>query len=982
MEALQRLKQTFAELEQRVVELESQFAQNQIGGFQLPDDTNAPAPLPSVKRDDTSAPASLPPAKRSLTTQSETGTKLLQKAGNRIRSNLRQMQAFGEVVKGRQVVLRVLRATLTVNMDLWGKMDPYAIVTWQHKKDGTETKLGETRVDWGGHQSPEWMHTCKKLDYAGAGSGDTVTIEVRECDLGGVTYDFCGSAKIAVDEIITRIGKVGADVSKGSVTDDTGTVELPLMLTESEKSGTVTVQVLLVSDDVADGNAGANTPVEGNMFQTPVLPLSVSGGTAAFFNLKLLQPGEKVQNYYIGKDLARAEDEVDFYEEVLRIQRDPARLHVGWRFLMPFVFEYLGVANLPVKIKEKPEDLEVLVLENLRANCSKLRLLDLKIGQKTADGGWRGKGYISALSNAVVDRATNSVAEGFRLEGFDGEPQVLKSMDPLLDLRIRVDTAPDGTPRDASKPDGTDSFASTTSQTPGKYTKMAHRIMLQRMNAQQILMHFLDLHQAFDTSDPLPDVKPEEEDRFNALQKVKKIMRGRPKFDYGTDIQKTLSPIELAEITLHEIVKKLVSLAKACRHVPVPQKWIGSSVALGFDCEKLPATEEEARDKVIVKIFDWGRSELNTISKHDKLSEKEKQDRAKFWAYYVGGIDQLAWEAARAYVHQFATPPAPEYLGKHEILKVRHRLKKEIRAKSQVKPTEEELQGQIDQIVGNLPGFPGTWNDVRALLYDYDSQSANDFIGMFKLVLDPADGTSRKAKITMGHCIQQIAQSMNDKTLELEYSVTWQDLNPTERSGRLKGVYRICIKEAAGSVANLDMLAFNASDCYIELHATSHLPIVGSEQEQRRKTDALASKDTLAKDKEIEQEDTKMTVSKERFRFRQQTSVKCDEKAPVWYEVLELPVMVAGADMSFFKDLTDWGIDLDSLETKDALKDLLPNEGQAITRWKNMSPAEKMVKVLPQFDADDDDKDNKKNVFRNLLTSAKSLTSSSTKSLA
>lgn len=61
----------------------------------------------------------------------------------------------------------------------------------------------------------------------------------------------------------------------------------------------------------------------------------------------------------------------------------------------------------------------------------------------------------------------------------------------------------------------------------------------------------------------------------------------------------------------------MVSLTVACCSLQSPQKWIGSSVALGFDDAAAEAhesgsgfsPEEEARlrQSVLVKIFDWGR---------------------------------------------------------------------------------------------------------------------------------------------------------------------------------------------------------------------------------------------------------------------------------------------------------------------------------------------------------------------------------------
>jgi len=235
----------------------------------------------------------------------------------------------------------------------------------------------------------------------------------------------------------------------------------------------------------------------------------------------------------------------------------------------------------------------------LRDGHGHLRMLDLKVGEKTASAGWQGKSWVSAIKQDLLDGLTNSAVEGFRLEGFDGQPPALASLDPLLDFG------------------GAESVGKATS-------KKAQRLMFQRMEASTIFMHFLDTHQV------PADV---EEDRLDSL----------------------LSPTEVAELVHSEIVSQLLRLTLACRKTPVPQKWIGSSVALGFDDATLPqrASEEEVRRKVIVKVFDWGRSELNTLDQHGTLSATDQEDRRTFWRYYCGGIDKMAWQAARAYKQRF-----------------------------------------------------------------------------------------------------------------------------------------------------------------------------------------------------------------------------------------------------------------------------------------------------------------------------------------
>ncbi|CAE7274853.1 ACTI [Symbiodinium natans] len=159
--------------------------------------------------------------------------------------------------------------------------------------------------------------------------------------------------------------------------------------------------------------------------------------------------------------------------------------------------------------------------------------------------------------------------------------------------------------------------------------------MLQRMPAAKMIMYFLDMHADL----PHPS---------------------------QAELTSTLSQAETAEIVLHETVKKLLRLGIACKQCPVPQKWIGSSVALGYDVGQLPTrenAEEQLRKQTIVSIFDWGRSELNTIQKHGALSDSAQADRAQYWSYYTGGIYRLGWEVFPPFIRKSLLHPEDPYIG-------------------------------------------------------------------------------------------------------------------------------------------------------------------------------------------------------------------------------------------------------------------------------------------------------------------------------
>jgi hypothetical protein len=273
-----------------------------------------------------------------------------------------------------------------------------------------------------------------------------------------------------------------------------------------------------------------------------------------------------------------------------------------------------------------------------------------------------------------------------------------------------------------------------------KVAKKALRVMLQRMCGAEMLMHFMDVHQdAEDASRP------------------------------DDDADEYLARVEVAELSHHEIVHRLACLALACRQSPVPQKWIGSSVALGYDCGEPPrrgAPEEEVRSATVVQLFDWGRSELNTLEKHMAMSDSDQHDRAKFWSYYVGGVDRLLWETARAYRHRF----------------------------------------------GNADG----WSNVTFTLYDFDSMSANDLMGAVTVPLEPTPERTVKLQRENGSNVTGDFRG----TATLTYSVEKRLL---PEGSRLAYTWRVRVIRAE-SLPRMDLMqGRSTSDPFCTVTATSKL---------------------------------------------------------------------------------------------------------------------------------------------------------------
>jgi len=414
--------------------------------------------------------------------------------------------------------------------------------------------------------------------------------------------------------------------------------------------------------------------------------------------------------------LSHAEDEVNFYEEALQLLKRPGA--EGLAPLLGFTFEYAGVLRSCEESHGTQRSNELLVMKNLRSGYSTLRTLDIKIGQKTAQAGWQGKSRAAALRQSVVDGITNSSCEGFRLEGFDGRPATLSSMDPLLDIGVTGNE---------------------------KMAKKALRVMLQRMTGAEMLLHFLDVHQE------------------------------QP----AVDLELQLSPLEVAELAAFEVLRQLAKLSVACRRSPVPQKWIGSSVGLGFDAGHLPARdvgEEQVRRSTQVHIFDWGRSELNTLDKHLKLTEKEQYDRGEFWRYYVGGVDRLAWEAARCYRQRF--------------------------------------------------GNKSSWTHVTIKISDFDSMSENDFIGQLTLPVEETPETTADI-LTQSGSREVLGDYGLRGPASLTYSISWQAY---PKKSRLQGAWQVRIVRAQNLPRQDKMQLRTTSDPICEITAFSADPVLCCKQ--------------------------------------------------------------------------------------------------------------------------------------------------------
>jgi len=247
-------------------------------------------------------------------------------------------------------------------------------------------------------------------------------------------------------------------------------------------------------------------------------------------------------------------------------------------------------------------------------------------------------------------------------------------------------------------------------------------------------------------------------------------------------------------------------MSVACHRCPVPQKWIGSSVALGFDAGQLPqrsTSQSSIRRRAIVSIFDWGRSELNTLERHDSLTDDEQRDRAEYWQYYSGGIYRLSWEAARTYYHRF--------------------------------------------------GNAKKWKTLCFSLFDYDSQSNNDFMCSVEVPVEPTEEKTVTMALNnrlikgLGDSVAKAEKLFAGKEPLLTYSITWLEHPSTSR---LVGTWRVTLIRAA-KIPHQDLLHLKStSDPFCQVVA----------------------------------------MSVEDCIFRQQSSVKARTLSPEWRETFDLPI--------------------------------------------------------------------------------------------
>jgi len=314
------------------------------------------------------------------------------------------------------------------------------------------------------------------------------------------------------------------------------------------------------------------------------------------------------------------------------------------------------------------------------------------------------------------DFFTNSHVEGIRCEGFLSPPPALLSEDPLNDLR--------------------DVFLFNE-----RFQERATRLALQRMETWSLLLMFFDFRKACE----------------------------------DTDIESCLGSAEYTELAELAVVRKAAALLRACDAVPVPQKWVGSSIGVVADAGAAPPRDNPEiwiDEHVSLKLFDWGRSELNTAADHALLTQQEIDDRQCFWKMYQESVGHFLWECSRLYWNNFC----------HQ-----------------------------------------NWTSVKFNIYDFDSATENDFMGCAVLDLVESEEVvwSTLQIFNNGNVVCGEAGYESKVTIGVSYV-------KTPKPSRIQGVWRIHVKSAA-YLPVLDPLGSSDPFVIVSLHRSVNGVIVLSQ---------------------------------------------------------------------------------------------------------------------------------------------------------
>ncbi|CAK9010556.1 unnamed protein product [Durusdinium trenchii] len=337
---------------------------------------------------------------------------------------------------------------------------------------------------------------------------------------------------------------------------------------------------------------------------------------------------------WLGKDVTSSFNEVDFYNEILHmrrlLQQDPPLQPVlpklgqqvkeedlsqtGPWGIVDFMVSYHGLArsctcSWVADGRERQRVADLLVFRSPFEGLARPRMLHLELGPRSLALQAR---HENQISTGILARQ-----EGIFVDGFLSPPESISSEGPTLDLRGW-------------------SWGDNTQ-------RRAKRLPLQRMQLSQALSSLLDLRAAI------------AEERFwpseDSFVPARPGARGADAF-----LHNFLCAAEYSELALLAFVCELSRLLRACEEVPVPQKWVQSSLALLVEAGVAPPRrgpiqpETWVTSRVKIQILGWSKSSLSLPG---STTQDERQDNELPWQIYQHHVGRVLWESARLYFHSF-----------------------------------------------------------------------------------------------------------------------------------------------------------------------------------------------------------------------------------------------------------------------------------------------------------------------------------------
>lgn len=365
-------------------------------------------------------------------------------------------------------------------------------------------------------------------------------------------------------------------------------------------------------------------------FEKPAKLINIAGrgGTSGLFRLvqKGGPPPESAGEpnsddvAWVGKEIGDSFPEIVFYEKAGKCIGKK-----GWD-LLDFTIPYNGVlVDFPCKYEDGTRNVNLLVLQDFTHGMELPRCIDFKIGHKTAEGDWKGKSQWDAWRQNVIDNMTNTSNEFMRVEGLTNAPGwYLTEEAILLPCGRLLDMIDDNA------------------------EEKLERFRLQQLDARTALAALVDL-----TEPSTLLYCDEEEGVWEPGDRT--CLDDCP---YSDD--EYLRSSEMAEQVLLSITKNLKTLRANCEKFKVPQKWIGSSIAIAVDLvtvrrddwnaalslERETGEEYGGPHTATVHILDWGRSDLS--SKED-LKRVDRADWMHNWETYKMGVLNLLMNASFLY---------------------------------------------------------------------------------------------------------------------------------------------------------------------------------------------------------------------------------------------------------------------------------------------------------------------------------------------